>query len=256
MLSDSSPVPFPSGRLLSKNIHPHSRQNYSLPCGSISPYAYILVLLFHLPHNILFIYISLQQNAKLLENESLTLFYFESPVSNRYLAHGRNMGNNLWGISVLYISISKAQGTGHPHRIAWHKLHRLASSENRVLSTDSHSTSKAQLLSKSPVIRLSKVHLQLQDLLSNLSPTILSALLPSLKESSLFLQPHFWIKDSHQVSIVLQISHLLLGHFAKLFMTLPPQETPSLSPSKAVHQLCGIPSSKGHLSFLIIGCLA
>lgn len=66
------------------------------------------------------------------------------------------------------------------------------------------------------------MHLQLQDLL--LSKTILSILPPSLKES-LFLQPHFWIKDSHQVSTVLQISHLLLGHFAKLLMTLLPQDT-------------------------------
>lgn len=102
-------------------------------------------------HMIFCLYISLQQNAKLLENKSHTLFCFESPVSNRYLVQGRNMENNLWGISVLHISISTAQGTGHPHRrIAWHKLHRLASSENRVPSTDSHSTSKAQLLSKSP----------------------------------------------------------------------------------------------------------
>lgn len=107
---------------------------------------------FYFTYHIIFcLYISLQQNAKLPENKSLTLFYFESPVSNRYLAHGRNMGNNLWGISVLYISISTAQGTGHLHRTAWHKLHRLASSENRVPSTDSHSTSKAQLSSKSPL---------------------------------------------------------------------------------------------------------
>lgn len=174
-----------------------------------------------------------------------------SVLNPQYLTGIQHMGET-WGIifeELVFYTSALAQ---HKEQDTPTGLHDISSTGQPVQRTGSPALTatphlRPKLMSKSPVIRLSKMYLQPQDLLSNLSPTILSALPPSLKESSLFLQPHFQIKDSHQVTTVLQISHLLLGHFAKLFMTLPPQETPSLSPSKAVHQLCGIPSSKGHL---------